>query len=314
MSLQTEKPIGVIYEHAPEFNPVLTELSKRGIPWTVIDPSDHYYNPALTDVPYRLIVNDMSNPPYTSRTVQGTTLALDYTRHLEQTSIPRIQGRLLNSAYTIGILANKSHQLSVFAAQGLRFPVTRIINSLEQLLAASSELTFPLLIRPNKSWTNLPPLRINSITELIEAFAGDYIYLDRTESILVQSFVASKHDHIVRVETINGNVQHAVRIYQAGDSLGNWPLEVKVEHFKPNADIVQTVEALARAARLDIGAIEYTIDRKTDAVTFLGIRPHTTSYSIGIDGVDQQETSLSDAIAQYIVYRLGKVRELELAL
>jgi len=311
MSILTEKPIGVIYEHPFQFNPVLTELSKRGIPWTIINPSEHAYDPAQTDLPFRLVFNDLSNPPYSSRNAHGVSQAIDYTRHLEQINVPRIQGRLLNGSHAAGILAYKSKQLSAFAAQQLPFPATRVVNSLEQLLAISSELPFPWLIRANRSWTNLPPIRIDSVTDLIEAFAADRIYLDKTESIIVQSYIEPRHDHIVRIETINGRVQYAVKVYIAGDKLHAWPLEVKTERFRPDAEIVQAVESLVRTLRLDMGAIEYVIDRHTNAIQFLAVRPHATTFTTLVEDMDIDPAA---GIADYIEYRLGKVREMELAL
>jgi len=311
MSILTEKPIGVIYEHPSQFNPVLTELSKRGIPWSIIDPSEHAYDPAQTDLPYSLIFNDLSNPPYASRTAHGVAQTIEYTRHLEHIGVPRIQGRLLNGAHATDIFAYKSKQLSAFAAQQLSFPATRVVNSLEQLLAISSELPFPWLIRANRSWSNLAPLRIDSVAELIEAFAADSIYLHKIENIVVQSYIQPRHDHIVRVETINGRIHYAVKVYIAGDKLQAWPLEVRTERFRPDLDTVQAVEALVRTLRLDMGAIEYVIDRRTNAIRFLGIRPHTTTFTTLIEDMDIDPAA---GIADYIEYRLSKVKEMELAL
>ncbi len=311
MSILTEKPIGVIYEHPSQFNPVLTGLSKRGIPWTIINPSEHAYDPAQTDLPYSLIFNDLSNPPYASRSTHGVAQTIEYTRHLEHIGVPRIQGRLLNGTQAADIFAHKSKQLSAFAAQQLPFPATRVVNSLEQLLAISNGLPFPWLIRPNRSWTNLPPLRIDSVTDLIEALASDRIYLDKTESIIVQSYIQPRQDHIVRVETISGRIQYAVKVYIAGDKLQVWPLEVRTERFRPDPEITQAVETLARTLRLDMGAIEYVIDRKTNAIRFLGIRPHTTTFTTLVEDMDIDPAA---GIVDYIEYRLSKVKEMELAL
>lgn len=311
MSVLTEKPIGVIYEHAPQFNPVLAELSKRGLPWAIIDPAWHHYDPAQTEVPYRLVFNDMSNPPYAYRRNEGVLQVLEYTRHLEQAGIPRIQGRLLNGSHAAGILAYKSRQLSAFVSQGLPFPATRVVNSVGQLLAVCNELPFPLLIRANRSWTNLPPLRFDSMAEIINALADNRIYLDKTDSILVQSYIQPRQDHVVRVETINGRVHYAVKVYIAGDRLQAWPLEVKTEMCRPSPEIVQAIEALVRAARLDAGAVEYIHDRKTNKLSFLSIRPHAAAFSTIVEDMDLNPVA---GIADYITYRLTKVREMELSI
>src|SRR5688572_20503632 len=147
MHLYYKKPIGIIYQHNPQFNPVVKELLKRGINVDVINPTDYVYDPSAGEFTHSLLLNDLSSPPYLERKLSGTLQAIEFIKHAESLNP---NARIINGSQASEILISRSRQLSLFSALGISFPKTRIVSSSDQLLAVATELKFPLLVKANQ--------------------------------------------------------------------------------------------------------------------------------------------------------------------
>jgi glutathione synthase/RimK-type ligase-like ATP-grasp enzyme len=307
MHLYYKKPIGIIYQHNPQFNHVIKELHRRGVNIEVINPSDYVYDPSRGEFTHSLLFNDLSSPPYLERKLTGTIQALEFIKHAE-TFNPN--GRIINGSRASEILVNRSRQLSLFAALEIPFPKTRIVSSVDQLLAAVKELRFPLLIKANQFIDSLSTQVFENISDLIVALVNNKVVVHSGRAIIVQELVPAKGQHIVRAEILNGKVLYAFRIFHVVRP-GKLPLEVKAEFLTLSDEITHTIEKIARAAQIDVGGIEYVIHKLTNDILFTELRPHTNIFGITIEGLT------IDPIGQFVDYierRHQKVREIALAI
>jgi hypothetical protein len=102
---------------------------------------------------------------------------------------------------------------------------------------------------------------------------------------ILQEFIQPRDGHIVRVETINGKIAYAMRVFTDGtfnlcpsdgcdvdrstpatDDLGYCPSttdsDVRFELYKnPPSDVVNAVERIVAHAGMECGGIEYTVGK-----------------------------------------------------
>jgi hypothetical protein len=310
MHYYNRKPVGLLYDHPHQFNPLLKMLDRRGVPYELIDPGDHQYDPLHREVPYSLVFNDMSLPPYLNKKQGSTTQLLSFTHHLEVTSMRLLQGRIINGSNAVNVFSSRARQLSVFAAAEVLFPYTRIVNSLDQLLAVLPAFKFPVLLKPDNRWIGIPVTIFRSQGELLEAIINNEVTIENKGSMLVQAYVEPRHRQVVRVEMLNGKYLSASKIITSGESLYARPIEVSTEIFKPSTDIIEAAEAIVRLARVDLGSVEYIVDRKNNQLLFIGIKPHTTAFRTPAFSLEPN----FESIANYVERRIQKIKEMELAL
>lgn len=307
MSFIAENPVGVFYEHPFEYNPLVTELNNRKVPVVQISPSTHDFSPGGVEIPYSLIFNDLSSPIGFQRDPKALQQRINFTRHLELNDLRFAQGRIVNGSVAIETLSNRARQLSVFSSLNIPFPKTRIVNSLDKLISILPEFIFPVLVKPNDTWKALPVLRFETLSALVDAIVKNQLPFEN-DLLLAQEYHRPKGDSIVRVDTINGRVITAQKIHTIREPLPLWPVEHRVEYFQPSEEIVQAVESIVRTARIDVGAVEYFIDQKSNSAIFYSIRPHSNSRAA--EGAAARLSILAD----YFEKRISKIRELELAI
>ncbi|HEY9044255.1 MAG TPA: hypothetical protein VIN08_00080 [Ohtaekwangia sp.] len=306
-----EKPIGIIYGHPEQYNPLFEKLAARGIAYETINPADHLYDPAQYEVPYSLVFNDMSSPPYFTHNALGIAQTIEYVKHVEKLNGVINSSKVINGSRATEILSTKSRQLAIFASLDIPFPRTRIVSSIDQLLAAGNELNFPILLKSNGLNDHITTTRFDSIGDLINAIINDTLPVYGDKSFVVQEYISPKGNYIVRAEILNGQLLYAAKVYHAGDQAEAWSIEVKSDVYTPSLEIVNAIEKVAHAALLDTGSIEYIVDRKTNKVYFYAIRPHTSVYGTGVEGL---EFNPFDHVTHYLEQRLQKIKEIALTI
>ena len=118
------KPVGILYEHPEWFTPLFAELERRGIPYTRIDASTLRWDPAVTDLPYSVVINRMSPSSWlrgNGSTIQST---VHYLAYLEDIGVPVING---SEAY--GYEISKARQLRLLNRLDIAHPSGRVINN-----------------------------------------------------------------------------------------------------------------------------------------------------------------------------------------
>lgn len=282
-------PIAVYYEHPDWFRALFAEMDRRGLPYVRLDASRHRYDPTAEETGYALLFNRMSASSY----LRGHGNALFYTRdflaHLERRGV-----RVINGKDAFAIETSKAMQLSLFNSLGLSFPPTRVINHPSEALAAARELSFPVIVKPNIGGRGAGIVRYDTLAAFEHAVEAGRVDLGVDSTALVQEFVPARGGHITRVETLGGKYLYAMKVYPTGESFNLCPAEIcqledqvaalgemcladapkaglKVEAYEPPAEVIETIESIARAAHLDLGGIEYMVDDRTGALLYYDI-------------------------------------------
>lgn len=223
-----------------------------------------------------LIFNRMSPSAWKRGRADAILYTLHWLRTLARTRVPVVNGI---EAFTVE--TSKALQLSMIQGLGLDAPRTRAVASPALLPAAARDLEFPLVVKPNIGGSGAGIARFDSVDELASAVEDDRIARSIDGILLLQEFHPPVGDRIVRVETLEGRFLYAILVHVGPDAGFNLcPAEicrdvtgrtlvtdacpagaatsgVSVEGYLPPFSIRREVEGLARAARLDVGGIEY---------------------------------------------------------
>ena len=309
-----EKKIAVYYEHPDWFRPLFAELVRREVPFEKIDAAHHVYNPGENfGENIWLFFNRMSASAY----LRGHANAIFYTRGL----LASLEGkgvRVVNGYDAFQIETSKALQCALFDSLGIAYPPTRVINSANQAVAAAKDLQFPVVVKPNIGGRGAGIIKFDSPEDLKMAVDENLIDLGIDSTALVQEFIPKKGEHINRIETLGGKILYAIKIYPQGENFNLCPAEIcqiedaretsgataigemcltdapksglRIEPFEPPPEIIETVERIVKAAKIDVGGVEYLIDDRTgealfydinalsnfvaDAVNLIGFDPH----------------------------------------
>ncbi len=308
---KSKNKIAVYYEHPEWFRPLFAALEKRGLSYEKIDAASDFYNPSddLNDK-FSLVFNRMSASAY----LRGHGNAIFYTRgflaSLEQKGV-----RVVNGYDAFQIEISKALQAALFDSLGIKYPQTRIINSAKQATAAAIDLQFPVIVKPNIGGRGAGIVKFDTPEDLQNAVEQNLIDLGIDNTALVQEFAPKKGGFITRVETLNGKFLYAIRIYPQEESFNLCPAEIchiedqkppnavgemciadapksglKIERCEPPQEIIETVERIVQAAKIDVGGVEFLIHERTgeplfydinalsnfvaDAVNLIGFDPH----------------------------------------
>jgi biotin carboxylase len=284
-----EKPIAIYYEHPEWFRPLFEELDRRSVPYVRIDASRHQYDPGAMDNEYALFFNRMSASAYLRGHGNAIFHTRNYLKHLERTGT-----RVLNGTEAFSIETSKALQLGLLASLGLPYPRTRVINNATEVVSAARALQFPIVVKPNVGGRGAGIVRYETIRALARSAEAGLIELGIDSTALVQEFIPARGAHINRVETLGGKYLYAIKVYTSGESFNLCPAEIcrtedgvtaagemcladapkaglKVEVFRPPAEVIEAVERIAEASRMDMGGIEYMVDERDGTVLYYDI-------------------------------------------
>ena len=280
-------PIGILDEH-PEWSArFIAELEHRRLPFEKIDHSNHGFDPRDWAARYSVIVNRTS--PSSHRRGHGRVLF--YTEallaHWEALGVP-----VINPVRAYRFEKSKALQIGLFERLGLAYPRTIVVNHRDQVLKASGELRFPILVKPNVGGSGALIERFDSRADLEARSTALDFGPDGTA--LVQEFVESQDGAIVRVEVLDDRYLYAIRIVRSASDFNLCPADIcRVPETPPSADpgacpaeakpalqvtrydappdVVDQARALARAASIDVGGIEYLVGREDGRVYFYDV-------------------------------------------
>ncbi len=287
MSVTLSAPIGILDEH-PEWSArLIAELLHRRLPFEKIDHSNHAFDPRDRIPRYSVIVNRTS--PSSHRRGHGGVLfyAEALLAHYEALGVP-----VINPVAAYRFEKSKALQAGLFERLGLRYPRTIVVNHRDQILKASESVRFPVLVKPNVGGSGALIERFDSRAEL-EARAGALDFGPDSVALL-QEYVESEEGAIVRVEVMDGRYLYAIRIVRPASGfnlcpadicqipdapppadLGACPVEAKpgltVTRYDAPPPVVDQVLALARAASIDVGGVEYLVSRADGRVYFYDV-------------------------------------------
>jgi hypothetical protein len=284
-------PIGILDEHPDWSARLIAELTRRGLPWEKIDHSSHAFDPRDRRPAYSVIVNRSSPSSHT----RGHAGVLFYTEalltHVESLGIP-----VINPVAAYRFEKSKALQLGLFERLGVRYPRAVVVNHRDQVLKAIDDVRFPLVIKPNVGGSGAGIVRFTAREELTERL--DTLHFGPDGTALVQQFIESEDGAIVRVEVLDGRYLYAIRIVRdrnagfnlcpadicqtppsaaapAMTDLGACPVDAKpgleVTGFDAPAGAIDTVIRLTRAASIDVGGVEYMVNKADGKIYYYDV-------------------------------------------
>jgi hypothetical protein len=270
--------IAVFHEHPDWFRPLFAELDRRGLSYERLDAAAHLFDPSELAVPWSLVFNRASPSAYLRGHAQTTFYTLHWLRHLERLGVPVVNG---SEVYALEL--SKATQLDLLNALGLPYPRARAINDPSRAVAASRGLRYPVLVKANVGGSGAGIVRYDSEVALADAVRAGQVSLGVDGTALVQEAAPLCGGHITRVETLAGKYLYAIDVYPATGSFDLCPADacqttdgvelvrgacavdaprtgLRVEGTIPPREIIDQVEHIARASKLDVGGIEYLVD------------------------------------------------------
>lgn len=281
--------IAVYHEHPDWFRPLFAELERRGTPYERLDAASHTFDPSEETVRWSLVFNRASPSAYLRGHAQSTFHTLHWLRHLERLGVP-----VVNGSHVYALELSKAAQLDLLQSLRLPHPRARAINSPDQAVKAARDLRYPVLVKPNVGGSGAGITRYDSERALADAISTGFVELGPDGSALVQESAPLRQSRITRVETLAGKYLYAINVYPATGSFDLCPADacqttagvelvrgacavdapktgLRVEGTTPPAEIIAQVERIARAAKLDIGGIEYLVDDRDGRYYFYDI-------------------------------------------
>jgi len=212
---------------------------------------------------------------------------LNYLQFLESAGT-----RVLNGSHTVLLEISKANQAVLLHRLNIRHPKTIVTNSFNDILSNIEGFSFPLLVKPNCGGSGMGITKFDNRKELEQAIKHKTLELPPEQVVVVQEFIQPKNGHIVRVETINGKVVYAMKVFTSGtfnlcpsDGCDLTRNEVDTPADESNLgycvadatpdvrfelypdlpeEIKEAIEKIVDVAGLECAGIEYVVNKKGD--------------------------------------------------
>ena len=265
----------VLHEHPEWQKPLFAALERRGVPFAPFDVTRKAFS--NVDAPAgSLYFNQASPSAYLRGHTRAVPLALAYMRSLELLGV-----RVLNGADVFALELSKSVQATLLRTLGIDCPRSITFNDVSALRAYPNDLGWPALLKPDQGGSGARIHVVESLAQLEAIFDADPTIWLPDNLFLLQEYLAHDADQgIVRLEFLGGELLYAMRVKthgrfnlcpspvcnpDEGNAVCAAPADpgaaaVLVEftsYPEVPADAVQTATRIVRAARLDVGGIEY---------------------------------------------------------
>lgn len=305
----TKKPIIVLDEHPNWLEPLYEAFKKRGVEFRKVDISSAFYNPLEEDTSFDFYINRLSPSAGKRGHESAFYYTFNYIRYLES-----LGKRVVNGSETVLLEMNKALQSSLLRELNIPQPKTIIANSVEQVKKNLDSITFPMVVKPNCGGSGVGIQKFATKQTLEESIEKKVLQMPSDNVVLLQEFIQPAENHIVRVETINGKVVYAMKVFTTGafnlcpsdacdiergasqevqEDIGYCVAtpgtDVRFELYKDiPAEIVKTVEVIVKKANIECGGVEYLVDSKGDWFVYdinaLSILRASFKEEYGIDG------------------------------
>lgn len=266
--------LAIVYEHPDWFRPLFAALGRARIRYQAIPAAGLTFDPAGSPPPAPLILNRIAMSSFL-RAAEHPIFHMEALFDHWQ----RQGARVLNGTAALAFDTSKARQLSLAAAQGLAIPATRAVHARADLVTAARDIGYPLLVKADIGGAGAGITRYDSEAELAAAAAAGTTPTGVNGIALVQAYVPRRGGQVVRVETLGGRFLYAIAIESGGDTFDLCPADacaidrppVTFTAITPPTEIIAACEALAVAAGLDLGGIEYMIDDRDGTPRFYDI-------------------------------------------
>src|SRR4051812_33485007 len=269
----TSMDLVVLHEHPEWQKPLFEALMRRGVRFVPFDLTRAAStNDAAPEA--RLYFNQASPSAYLRGNTRAVPLALALMRSLET-----VGARVLNGAPVFALELSKSAQATLLHTLGIDCPRSITFNDVGALKARAGEITWPALLKPDQGGSGARIQVVDSLWQIEELFARDPSVWLPDNLFLLQEYVPHDPDAgIVRLEFLGGELLYAMRVKTHGrfnlcpspvcnpdegagvcevpELAAAPPVEFSAYPDVPR-DAVETAKRIVRAAKLDVGGIEY---------------------------------------------------------
>lgn len=315
------KRLTIVYEHPRWFTPLFRELERRDANFQKIDVSENTFDPSRLNADTDVVFNRISPSSWTRGRGHLITEAQSWLTGLDQRGID-----VINGAETFALEISKAAQVELLDSVGARAPRTRVVRHLEELVAASSQLEFPLVVKPNVGGSGAGIRLFRDEEELTAAVAEKNLEQPLGDVLLLQEYHAPEGNSIVRIETLDARYLYAIRLHLGDDAgfdlcpadvckttsgveitgpacaAGAEKRGLSVESFEPPAEVIATAERIAEKSRLDVGGIEYLRSSRDGELYFYDVNALSNFVSdplrvIGFDPTERLVDSIEARLA-----------------
>jgi glutathione synthase/RimK-type ligase-like ATP-grasp enzyme len=273
--MPTRPDLVVIHEHPEWQKPLFAALERRGIAYAPFDVKQAAFSNVQSPVA-KVYFNQASPSAYVRGNTRAVPFALAYMRTLE-----RLGARVLNGADVFALELSKSAQATLLRSMGIDTPWSITFNDVIALRAYADQIRWPAILKPDQGGSGARIHVVESLAHVESIFAGDASVWLPDNLFLLQEYLPHDPDQgIVRLEFLGGELLYAMRVKTHGrfnlcpspvcnPDEGDGACEIPdaqeatappVE-FYPYLDVppeaVETAARIVRAARLDVGGIEY---------------------------------------------------------
>jgi glutathione synthase/RimK-type ligase-like ATP-grasp enzyme len=274
MNRSPELDLVVLHEHPEWQKPLFAALDKRGVRYAPFDVTRAAFT---NDEPRaaRLYFNQASPSAYIRGNTRAVPLALAYMRTLEHTG-----ARVLNGADVFAFELSKSAQAAMLHKLVIDTPFSISFNDPAALRRHEDRIRWPAVLKPDQGGSGARIQVVNSIGEVEAIFRQDpNVWLPDNLFLLQEYLPHDPEQGIVRLEFLGGELLYAMRVKTHGrfnlcpspvcnpdDGEGVCEIpaaqaEAPPVEFYPYKEVpreaVETATRIVRAAKLDVGGIEY---------------------------------------------------------
>jgi len=266
--------LAILYEHESWFLPLFAALDRRGVDYAAILARDHLFDPAEARAPAPVIFNRIAMSSFLRDAEHPIFYAQALFEHWEGGG-----ARVLNGTPTLQIDASKARQLSLIRRLGLLAPESRVVHRRADLGRAAAGLRFPVVVKADIGGAGAGIVRYDNVDDLAAAAAAGETPVGVNGVAVVQEYAPRRGGQITRVETLGAEFLYAIDIASDGDTFDLCPADacaidrppISITRADPPPDLVASAEAIARAAHLDVGGVEYLIDDRDGTARFYDI-------------------------------------------
>jgi glutathione synthase/RimK-type ligase-like ATP-grasp enzyme len=272
--MATRPDIVVIHEHPEWQKPLFAALEGRGLAYAAFDLKQAAFS-NLESPSAKVYFNQASPSAYVRGNTRAVPLALAYMRTLE-----RLGARVLNGADVFALELSKSAQATLLRTLGIDTPWSITFNDVTALHAYADGIRWPAILKPDQGGSGARIHVVESLAHVESIFAADpSVWLPDNLFLLQEYLPHDPEQGIVRLEFLGGELLYAMRVKTHGrfnlcpspvcnPEDGEGACEIPAAQglappveFYPYLDVpseaVETAKRIVRAARLDVGGIEY---------------------------------------------------------
>jgi len=263
----------VLHEHPEWQKPLFSALALGGVSFAPYDLTRAAFS--NVDIPDAPVYFNQASP---SAYVRGHTRAVPFALALMRSLAVR-GARVLNGADVFALELSKSTQAALLHHLGIDTPRSITFNDPRALRAHGATLRWPALLKPDQGGSGARIQVVQTLDEVEALFARDPDIWLPDNLFLLQEYLPHDPEHgIVRLEFLGGDLLYAMRVVTHGrfnlcpspvcnPDDGDGVCEVPAAEpappveFHPYPEVpreaVETATRIVRAARLDVGGIEY---------------------------------------------------------